>query len=526
MTSDTQLYKLEVRAAGIMEEFAHLTIENGYMEEVAKGYHLINTELPKGIYHITLRLNEGVTEQYVTLDSDKVGITVQTPPVVSSVVAANFDSTHEYYSDQVKKYATEATCHKRSLPVSDDGNGSLLLFFRYLNHKTSAANNKNGRSLGKGFSLLGPDRKPVVQLKAQHIAQDIAYGWLAFQAPLSAGTYYLRYEGKGANREMPLYVAPNWQTQFFMMFGTEPLFASARISINQPYDFYAFSKNNALVDGVLQKMQNGIYYFPPQELSAFVHDKWYNPMLALLAAYVYFLNPKSTPDPLFLTVTQNLPLILGDSCPDVQALQIMAAKHYNLPLPTFSVAAPCMLLAGMRAIVQATTQNEEIIADGSIADKIATHLYTDTLWTAYHPDTLDEPVVRLAKIEYRQLKNSIKSGLRDKLNAFTAEVATYNADATEPTKVEDWLADSLLYYAGKLNNKLEVNDLAKPMNVNLKIVPNTIATINDLAQKLKVTPKTVRNTIAAIAENEAYYAQMHDAGPNYKSNIEKLKQIH
>jgi hypothetical protein len=504
MTSDKQLYKLEVRAAGIMEEFAHLTIENGYMEQVAKGYHQINAELPKGIYHITLRLNEGVAEQYVTLDSDKVGITVQTPPVVSSVVSENFESTHEYYSNQVRKYATEATCTKQSLPASADGNGSLLLFFRYFDFKSRAVYNKKRHSLGKGFSLLGPDRKPVAQLKAPHIAQDIADGWLAFQAPLAADTYYLRYEGKGANREMPLYVAPNWQTQFFMMFGSEPLFASARISINQPYDFYAFSKNNALVDGVLQKMQNGIYYFPPQELSAFVYEKWYNPMLALLAAYVYFLNPKSTPDPLFKIVTENLPQILGESCPDVQALQIMAAKHYKLPLPTFSVAAPCMLLAGMRAIVQATTQNEEIIADGSIADKIATHLYTDTLWTAYHPDTLDEPVVRLAKIEYRQLKSSIKSGLRDKRNAFTAEVEAYSADAAEPTKVEDWLADSLLYYAGKLNTKLEVNDLA---------------------QKLKVTPKTVRNTIAAIAENEAYYAQMHDAGPNYKSNIEKLKQI-
>ena len=72
MTSDKQLYKLHVRAAGPMEEFAHLSIENGYMEEVAKGYCQINAELHKGLYHVTLRLNEGMEEQYVTLDRDKM----------------------------------------------------------------------------------------------------------------------------------------------------------------------------------------------------------------------------------------------------------------------------------------------------------------------------------------------------------------------------------------------------------------------------------------------------------------------
>ncbi len=510
MTSDKQLYKLHVRAAGPMEEFAHLSIENGYMEEVAKGYCQINAELPKGLYHVTLRLNEGMEEQYVTLDRDKTDVVLQTPPVVSSVVAANFGSTHEYYSDQVKRYATQATCNKRSLQVGDDGNGSLLLFFRYLDHSASAANNKRRRSLGKGFSLLGPDRKRLLQLKPPHIAQDIAYGWMAFQSPLAAGTYYLRYEGKGANREMPVYVANGWQTQLFMMFGSEPLFASARIAINQPNDYYAFSRNNAVIEGVLQKMQNGIYYFPPQELSAFVHEKWYNPMLAMLAAYVYFLNPKSTPDPLYQTVTENLPHLLGKESPDVQALQIMAAKHFGLPLPPVTVTAPCMLLAGMRAIVQATTQNEEIIADGAIADKIAEHLYTDTLWTTYHPDTLDVPLVRAAKIEYRQLKNNVqrsikntlKNALREHLTDLTSGLKTYSAN--EPNKADVWLADALLYYTGKLNTKLE---------------------INDLAEKLQVTPKAVRKTIAAITENEAHYTQIQDADPNYKQSIERLKGL-
>ncbi len=512
MTSDKQLYKLEVRASGLMEEFAHLSIENGYMEQVAKGYHRLTAELPKGLYHITLRLNEGVEEQYVTLDRDKTDVTLHTPPIVSAVVAANFSSTHEYYSDQVKKYATEVTCHKRLLPVSAAGNSSLLLFFRYLDHTASAVNNKRRRSLGKGFSLLGPDRKRLALLRPPHIAQDIAYGWMAFQAALAPGVYYLSYEGKGANREIPLYVANGWQTQLFMMFGSEPLFASARIAINNPTDYYAFSHNNAVIEGAVQKMQNGIYYFPPQELNAFVNDKWYNPMLALLAAYVYFLNPKSSPDTLYQTVVENLGHILGNDCPDVQALQIMAAKHYGHVLPAITVKAPCMLLAGMRAIVRATSQNEEIIADGSIADKIATRLYTDTLWTTYRPDTLDGPLKQMAKAEYRKIKqhvkysltntikNTIKNGLQDIIDAQNVQTAA--ADTAEAYKVDDWMADMLLNYTGRLSGKLD---------------------INTLAEYLQAPPKTVRKAIAAIIANEAYYGRMQDAGPDYKSSIKRLK---
>ncbi|TWW00665.1 hypothetical protein [Chitinophaga pinensis] len=189
MTSETPTYKLTVSAVGVMSDFAHLTVYNGFLEDIARGYEQLNLVLKPGLYSITLKLDGNIIKEHVRLTQD-MDFQIPTPPVYASLVADKFKSSHEYYATNAHKYSLETTTGN----ASEEG-GAIFLFFRYTDVEKRRELNNEQQSLGQGFSLLDAGRQVIYTLEGNNIREDTDAGWLSFHAVLPAGTYYLHYTG-------------------------------------------------------------------------------------------------------------------------------------------------------------------------------------------------------------------------------------------------------------------------------------------------------------------------------------------
>jgi hypothetical protein len=540
MTSDRPSYQLEVKAEGPQEEFAHITICNGNLETIAKGYHTLNLQLQEGIYSVTMRLNENVEEKVIRLNKDVHEI-LPTPAVYSSIVASGFESSHEYYTDNAVHCSHVPTAD----PVQGAHNNSLFVFFRYPDEQAFKELHKTKESLGKGFTLLDAQRKVLYPLTGKNVTESDSSGWLAFHVLLPPGVYYLHYTGQPSDpnnppREMPLNVFNDWQTQVFLTFGHYPLFPSLKISI-QPnkQGFVNNAADNYLLEGVLQKFHNGIYYIPEHLLEQLAHEKWNSPIKGLLAAYVYLSGQKKEQDDFFRIVLDNLAAIFGDQVPDIKALKILAAQHFNEPLPAVAIEEPCMFLAGMKAAVHASAvePEKEIIRENSIAEQVVQNLYTDMVWTSYLPLPLQLKEESSAETKSRgagagdeiesnvfpetislpggQLEMSDMEGFSGAAPGLEEGMPAQESKALNTQNViSSWVANSLLYYAQKAPGKMDLTDIAKRLQVTPHVVKKTA---DFLIQN--------EDQIGTVLENETDLNAADIRDVFTRSNIDKLKSI-
>lgn len=450
--------KLTIRAIGVMSDFAHLTVCNGFLEDIAKGYEYLELTLPQGLYSITLKLDGHIIKKNIRLDYDS-DHTIKTPPVYSSLVAEEFESSYTYYTENAVRYSKELT-----VPSSVKG-GGLFLFFRYSDFVCSQEFNKERKSLGDGFSLLDGNRNVLYRLQGSNIKENLYNGWLAFNATLPAGTYYLHYNGV---REVPLQVFNNdWQTQVFLTFGKEPIFPSMSIIIAPPgQGFVANDESNYRIDGVRHKFHNGVYYIPEKVLEEFKHGQFTSPMKGLLAAYVYFSSPETTNEQLFRDIIPNLSDLLGKDSPDIKALQVLAAQYYKDPLPAVNLSEPGMFLAGVRAVIRASIKQPDIIPDDSMMENVADNIYGDMIWTSYQPAPLPESILRM--VEDIVGNETIPEEIGKKL-------------------LNSWTVNTVLDYIEKIDNPTDVNDLAARLRLPPNVVRKTISYILSSSEEFSIS---------------------------------------
>lgn len=516
MNSNAPTFKLTVTAVGVMADFAHITVYNGFLEDIARGYEQLELTLPPGIYSITLKLDGNIIKEHVRLTED-TRFDIPTPPVYSSLLAERFESSHPYYTLNAERYSLEPTVQTRT----KDG-GAIFLFFRYTDVDKRKELNTAQHSLGEGFSLLDENRRILYRLEGSNIREDTNTGWMAFHAILPAGTYYLHYSGHqfgkdiGSDhdlppREMPLQIFKSgdslqglsdkyWQTQVFLTFGYGPIFPSMSIFIApRKQGFVNNNESNYGIDGLRHKFHNGVYHLPDKVLLQFEQGQWSSPMKGLLAAYVYFSSPETDNELLFKTITLDLPTLLGEDTPDVKALQIMAAQYYKEPIPALILSQPCMFLAGIRAVIRASIKHPDIIVDDSLLEDITDKLYSDMVWTSYLPAPLPEEQQTAGAAPDNSLTDTI----------FNAVGKLVSREAT-PEEIGERLLKSqtvstLLYYIERLNDDLDVNDLAN---------------------RLQIPPNVVRKTISHILTFSDSIGDVAGKPDQFNlSNINKLKSI-
>lgn len=504
----TELYTLTVAAVGVMAEFAHLTVYNGYLEVVTKGYELLEMELPKGLYSVTMKLDGTIINENIRLEKD-TRFEMPTPPIYSSLVAANFQSTQDYYAGHATLYSKVPTVG----PCIKDA-GSLFLFFRYTDERCNKTMNEEQVAMGDGFSLLDSNRRLLYQLDGDYVQQDPDEGWMAFHVCLQPGFYYLHYRGRPVNplwendkglppREIPLQVFKSddslqaltdkyWQTQVFLTFGHGPIFPSMSIFIMpKEQGFVSDEESYYRIDGVRHKFHNGVYFLPEKVLREFAIGQWSSPMKGLLATYVYFNSDVTKDDDLFREVMLQLPALLGTDCPDLAALKILAASYYNEPVPDVEISRPCMFINGVRAAIQASVTRPGIIKEDSLLEDITDRLYCDMVWTSYKPLPLPQK-----ETEHTFVPNSILHALEQAIpsNATAEQISAGILNSNTISTV--------LYYIEKLDTDIEINDLAKKLQLPPNVIRKTIRYILAFPDSMKeVNNKAVLFHINKLKES-------------------------
>jgi hypothetical protein len=472
MNAEEPNFNVRISASGQMENLAHLAIYNAFDERVAKGYYSLTASLPKGLYRVIVEINEKVIEKHLRVDRDIDDI-ISIPATSSSIAMKGFESSHEYYSDNAEKWSITSTA---SFSI-ENRSGSLFIFFRYPDHDIWQKN-PHKESLGKDFCILNNKRELFTQMNSEVVREDFDMGWLAFHARVPCGMYYLHYIGiperkDSPPREIPISVFTNWQTQAFLTFKGRPLFSTLRISIEKPEKgFKNDDHENYMLEGVLQKFANGIYYLPEAELINLAYKKWENPMLAILCAYVYLASDERKNDDFFKDVLDKLgDCILNIGAPDIIALKIIKALHFDESLQKMSLSEPPMLLAGLQSIVNACPKNPFLIKKDSFAEVVLDKLYTDSVWTMYCP----EPV----------------RGSKTKSRAVKPPAAAKNPKLS-------WTEDTILdILETKSGRNLEIPDIAKRLNLTPNIVMKSMSHLT----KAKKDARSSMDIITAKLQN-------------------------
>ncbi|MCX2454330.1 hypothetical protein OQX61_23875 [Pedobacter sp. PLR] len=527
MNSDKKEYRLSVKSTGIMSELAYLTIMNGFMEVIDQNYAVLEKTLPEGIYKVTLKLNEQVLERMIMLNQD-VDEEIPTPEIYSSVVSQGFTSSHEDYSRNAVAISKQATV---VLNKNKKGTGSIFIFFRYPDNSDLSRESSKGESLGKGFSLLDADRKLLCRLEGNEVKEDLNAGWIGFNAYVEPGGYYLYYAGRDKEqlaREIPLTVYKGWQLQLFCTSLNGPQFPSLKIMVSSVKEgFSVDDADNYIIDGILQKMHNGIYFMPKSTFLSLINNKWQQPVKGLLAAYIYYLNKDETEYELPHDTIDRLSELLGKDAPDIKALKILRASHDHTAIPEVRMDRPCLFLAGMKAAISKAIEFPEkhIILENSIVEDIVDKLYTDMVWTSYlpisEPKTNEETLEADTTYKGAFLKNIIpeinlhasfgKTMAFDNENfGFDLPLGSGSSSGSDfgggtgrgrpeskrgkpkverPEILNSTLAESILYFvdrsfdnmskiegvrSGNIEEGLSVNGLSKALNVTQNMVQNTI----------------------------------------------------
>ena len=476
--SSHQTFQLQIIARGPTARFAHLTLFNGHKEVVAKGYGELNLRLPKGIYQLQTEFNENLKTEFIQLDEHIANKFVEVPHTDSSLLGEQYGSSHEYYTSNVNQYSMQPT-----MPVNEQigGESSIFLFFRFPNKELYQETHRH-KSLGEDFVLLNGDREIVYELKNDVIKEDLELGWLALHAELPSGQYYLVYNG-GMPREIPVVLFDNWQTQLFITFRKGPIFSTLRISLERKgKGFNPESQGfSYAIDAIIQKLHNGIYYLPDDLLVEIADEKWESPILAILGAYVYLQSKRRDKDNLFRVILANLEeKILRTTCPDIEALKVLFALHNNQEVPNIEFSEPCMLVAGMKAIVQASYQNELIVAENSITEQVIDRLYDDSVWTSYVP-------LSITKMHQTSNPDSISDNQLKEVEPLLDEEILEHPDSWVVTALIEKLGEQKPRKRGWKPKQSEMKLSAIEMARELRITPRVLKGViqNVLKQKLK-----------------------------------------
>lgn len=444
----TEDYQLHFEAEGQLSEFVFLELFDGDGKVIASGYQKISEKLPRGLYQINIYSNEKLETETVRLDKDYHGSWENKGSY--SAISGNFlESSHEYYTETSKYWSDHFTTDEKPY---DDGS-SVFIFFRYPDREIRDQQKSVAESMGWRFSLLDKDRKIIFRLNEKNIKEDKDFGWLAFHTPLSSGIYYLVYNGP-VKREIPLYVFENWQTQFFLMFKKTPIFPTARILYRKPNLAFDVAVNDNLeVDKLLRNLQNAIHHIPKSLLERVASNEWENPMLAMVVCYVYLLSSKTEQRSLIEKVLKTLQQRLANAsdCPDIKAIELLAAVRFGTEIPKLVLDEPCMLKVGFKTFLEQAALNPEKIQIVEM-NEIITSLHGDMVWSSYKP------------IEKKKTKKPVGS-----------EIGLEMSFAEPIEEPKDWLSQTMM-------SQLSSQNLAE-------------STVENLALQFQVSPAMVKGCL-------------------------------
>jgi hypothetical protein len=395
LTSDSfPNYALRIRVG---DEYIYLvkisvfSSDNRIISTVKKSRSVYQYQLKKGLYTVRVEMNAEINDKVITVDSDKEYLVtsdysqksqsniIEPPKQYSSALlegqtVKTYGSSHEYYTYPAIEQSKRDTFFYNSGELIQP-NSSLFVFMRFPSiDKYNSLRSKWSKSFYQDFEIVNEYGESIFQFDSRSgLEVNENDGWMAFNATIPHGIYYLIYHGSEP-RQIPIYVFKDWHTQFFMTLGEVPLFGTTRIFISAYREFNPKAETNKYIDILLDKLQNGDYSVDEELIEIAAYGKYDSPMLGLICSYVYFKSPQSGSDNLFNIITQNMQRIIlkdNDESPDLRALTIIAAEHFkNSNYKKTAVKGTPMLRIGFEAIKNASVKNRRLIDKNSVNDFI------------------------------------------------------------------------------------------------------------------------------------------------------------
>jgi hypothetical protein len=471
--NDQQKFNFKFSVVGPLSEFVLLKLFSGKGEILASEHEKIRKNLPRGLYQLQIFSNEKFEQQLIRLDED-LHLTWENKGSFSSIPADFLRSTKNYYQDAVKKWNQRSTIDNSEITKND---ASLFLFFRYPDEIIKGKQESVAQSMGWRFSILNSDRNVIYRLyNNTNIKEDTHNGWLAFHAKMEPGIYYLVYKGNSKSREIPLYVFPEWQTQFYLTFKRTPIFSTARVQLVRQDNHHGLQENETIqFDTILRNLENGIYYVPQSLINKTADLKWRNPISAIAVCYAYLLSNEEANDDLFRIMLGNIEerILPLENASDLKALRLLAANHFGDPIPHLELQEPCMFNVGMRAFIKHSIKHPDKITINDMCEEIISNLHSDSAWTSYRPiekfykNEVWDNSEQISILETFQLKNNPDDNIINSLSKH------------KNLQLDDWLSLSITsQLMAKKESPVTAKSLAFQFQVTQSMVENSIININ------------------------------------------------
>lgn len=512
-TSNKDIYhSLKIRILTEYKYLVKVTIFDSFnrvIEDQSSNVNGASFFIPKGLYTLRIETNGDIKDEVILLDKDmrcEIGAensylsgdikNISLPRQFSSApISDAYYSSHEYYTKAAIEWSKKET-FKEDFPYST--NCSLFIFLRFSSiEKYKKLKNSFSKPFYSDFEIVDEYGDLVTKFNTKSgIKINEKQGWVAFNAKLAYGIYYLLYKGDEP-RQIPIYIYKNWHTQFFMTLDQKPLFGTIRIFLSKYYVFNPDEKTHKYIDILLNKLQNQDFSLDNKLIEMAAHGKYQSPMLGLICSYIYLKSNETKRDNLFNIITQNMQkVILKDNweSPDLRALNILASNH----LPEFkynkkgtSIKGTPMLRIGFEAILNASVKNHKLIPQNSINDYISENVYFDSPFNTFKPipfpkrPTYNLNLEGLVSSENLLQEQSVKFLLSDedflpkhrinkpKIDKFNTSITNLFDESlfsfiqdTNNTEIRDsWIKNSIVDII-KSKNDVSLNDISNDLNIS------------------------------------------------------------
>ena len=406
LTSEKKLdHTLRIRISEEYKYLVNITVfdsNNRIIESQSSNKYEVSFTLPHGLYTLRIEMNGDIKDEVILLNKEKeyqVGdqnsfsyenIKIISPPkqFSSALLGETYGSSHEYYT-----YPAIDWSKRETFQFNQDNinlNSSLFIFLRFPSiEKFDKLRSSFSKPFYSDFEIVDEYGSILTQFETKiGVVINEQQGWVAFNAKLPNGIYYLLYKGKEP-RQMPIYIYKNWHTQFFMTLGNQPIFGTTRIFLSRQREFNPIERTYKYIDILLDKLQNQDFSLDNELIEMAAYGKYESPMLGLICSYIYLQSKETKSDNLFNIITQNIQkVILKDNAesPDLRALNILASNHFsNYNYKKTTVQGTPMFRIGFEAILKASVENKRLISQNSINDFISENLYFDSPFSSFKP---------------------------------------------------------------------------------------------------------------------------------------------
>jgi len=382
MSSETFNLKIELPWEGI-----EATVYDGKDTEVLgpSGW-TVEKDLPVGLYTIRSKVGALISEKAIRHTKNETFVAPM-PPRYTPAVMDGASSSHEYYTGPSIEYSTKLTNNNSSLFNNEFPN--LVIFLRRPNIEFAKKARDN---IAEGLFLFDEQGNLISEF-LDDVARDDSSGWLALSTRVPVGTYFLCYgKGKRFEKTAPLYVFDRgnhggfgpWKTMAFVTYHQRPLLEDRRVMvIRESEQFDPRSEELQAIDFAMDALQNGFKSIPKRYMHVLLSEKFNNPFMGIMALHLLVRRKEPNYD-LIRIVYENTVRMLGDNSPDMKALSLLKAKILGEPLPhdCLDNSYP-MLSASLLAVIDASYENNEILHEGSLLEKVILNNGLNSPWSDY-----------------------------------------------------------------------------------------------------------------------------------------------